>query len=96
MLWEPRAFECWPRCSPDAWIDRWYVARRTLPSTEAIAAAWEADGYTDVLVNVDGASYVRGHDARYTERDWAEFDRLLASLPVSASFGEGYRLLRLR
>lgn len=95
LLWEARGFQCWPRCSPDAWIDRWYLARRALPSGQAILDSWAADGYTDVLVNLDGMKFVRAQDERYLEEDWTVLEELLATLPESESFGEGYRLYRL-
>ena len=95
LLWEPRAFGCWPRCSPDAWIDRWYLERSDRPSTQAVLGSWKAQGFTDLLVNLDGMAFVQEHDRRYREEDWAALAQLLESLPDSQAFGEGYRLYRL-
>ncbi|HKY84098.1 MAG TPA: hypothetical protein VJ160_04640 [Anaerolineales bacterium] len=95
MLWEPRGFYCWPACIPDAWIDQWYVARRTLGSPQAIRQAWASQGMTHLLLFNAGMDYVRNNDQRYSEEDWAELDELLQGLTPVEKIGGGYTLFRM-
>jgi len=95
MLWEPRGFYCWPGCVPDAWIDTWYVARRTSETPEAILQSWDDLGITHLLLSHAGMDFVRSHDPRYTEEDWAALERLLQDLTPVETIGDGYTLFRI-
>jgi len=95
MLWEPRSFYCWPACISDAWIDTWYVARRTIGTPEEILRSWSDQGITHLLLFNAGMSFVRANDPRYTEADWAALERLLQDLTPIETIGDGYTLFRI-
>jgi hypothetical protein len=100
FLWEPRSYRCPStiRCDPDALLDRWWHARRTLGSVENIADAWRAEGITHVLLSHFGRNQVEheGFDA-FTAEDWSALDMLIQHelISITAS-GSGYSLYRLR
>jgi hypothetical protein len=50
FLWEPRALPCDNDCRPDAMLDRWAYARRTLGTAAAITDAWRSARINYVLV----------------------------------------------
>jgi hypothetical protein len=95
MLWEPRGFYCPVSCGPDAWIDEWYVARRTLDAPEAIRAAWIERGFTHLLLFHVGRDFVQAEDDRYRPEDWEALDDLLQELTEIDAFGDAYSLFRL-
>lgn len=79
FLWEPRALYCAGerlRCVPDALMDGWYYARRTVGQGEpaAIAARWQADGANYLLVYEFGREFEREHAALYDSADWLAWD----------------------
>ena len=94
-LWEPRGFYCRPVCRPDTWLDRWYLARRTLGAPNAILDTWAEEGVTHVLLYRSGMEFVRLGDRRYTAEDWAALDRMLEGLALVRRFGDGYDLYQV-
>ncbi len=94
-LWEPRGLYCLPECSPDPWLDRWYVARHEIGSPDQILQAWRRAGYTHVLLYRIGMDFVRQNDPRYSADDWNDLSRLLNSLTPVASLYGTYDLYRL-
>lgn len=95
MLWETRSLDCLPKCDPDEVIDRWFHDMRVYKNAEALLAEWQAQGYTHLLVSLNGAAYARQHETTIPAGDWAQLDRLLASLPALEDFGDGYFLYLL-
>jgi 4-amino-4-deoxy-L-arabinose transferase-like glycosyltransferase len=98
FLWEPRALPCINDCRPDAMLDKWAYARRTLGSPEAIAAAWRADGVSYVLMWEAGYQAAR---QLALNRITMEDDQALRQLrqeqmDLMADFGGVYQLYRLR
>jgi hypothetical protein len=98
FLWEPRTYHCAePKivCEPDALLDRWWHLRQTEddPSSEAIAALWRAAGATHVLVFETGRAFVQSEKFDpLTAKDWAELEKLRASLTLVEDFGGAYQL----
>jgi hypothetical protein len=95
MLWETRSLDCLPKCDPDEVIDRWFHDIRTLKNSDAILADWRAQGYTHLLLRVEGADFVMEHEPWFRPEDWAQLDALLAKLPPPIKFGESYSLYSL-
>ena len=95
MLWETRSLDCLPKCDPDEVIDRWFHDIRTFQNADAILADWQAQGYTHLLLRVDGADFARQHEPWFMPEDWAHLDALLAKLPPLKKFGESYSLYLL-
>ena len=50
FLWEPRSFYCRADCRPDALLDRWWHLRQQMDTPEEIAARWQSEGVTHVLL----------------------------------------------
>jgi hypothetical protein len=82
-------------CRPDTWLDRWYLARRTLGDPNTILDAWAETGVTHVLLYRPGMEFVRLGDRRYTAEDWAGLDRMLEGLTLVRRFGDGYDLYQV-
>lgn len=94
-LWEARSLYCLPECSPDPWLDRWYVARREIGTPDQILQAWRQAGYTHVLLNRTGMEFVQQNDLRYTSDDWDDLSRFLSKLSLVSDIYGAYDLYRL-
>jgi len=98
LLWEPRSLYCAADCIPDALLDRWWHARRTIGSAEAIAADWRAQGVTHVLLSRLGYEFVieEAFDP-ITEDDQVELDRFIRTqLELVKDWDSVYELYRLK
>lgn len=95
MLWEPRSLYCLPTCRPDPWLDRWLLARAGERTADQILAQWRSDGVTHVLLYRAGVDFVRVQDARYTQDDWAELERLTARMHLVSRVGDAYELYQV-
>lgn len=94
-LWEARSLYCLPECSPDPWLDRWYIARREIGTPDQILQAWRQAGYTHVLLYRTGMEFVRQNDKRYTSDDWDDLNRFLSKLTLVSDIYGAYDLYRL-
>src|SRR3990170_2294225 len=95
FLWEPRGLYAPLSAQPDAWIDRWFLERRTSRSTPAILDSWRSQGFTHLLVYRSGAEFERQERGEYRSIDWQEFDRLIAELPSLLDLDGVYQLYSL-
>ena len=95
MLWETRSLYCLPKCDPDEVIDRWYHDVRTDATAERIVTSWRGQGYTHLLISLDGELFVRESESRFSLDDWVQLDTLLGELPPPVKFGESYSLYSL-
>lgn len=95
MLWETRSLYCLPKCDPDEVIDRWYHDIRVYGSADKVLAAWREQGYTHLLINLDGAKYIQETEPLFSGQDWAQLSALLSQLPTPVTFGESYSLYSL-
>jgi hypothetical protein len=99
FLWEARSLECDPaiHCEPDVVIDRWWHLRRTLVTTDAILAAWKAEGVTQVLIYDTGLDFVRNRaDNGFTDADWLELEALRSRMQFIEDIGGTYSLYALQ
>lgn len=96
MLWETRSLACLPACDPDEVIDRWYDDVHKYSSAEETLSAWQAQGYTHLLLNRTGQEFVEERSNGITPEDWERLDTLLGSLPPPETVGGGYELYDLR
>jgi hypothetical protein len=96
MLWETRSFECLPKCDPDEIIGRWYDDWSVYQNSSSIIAAWKRQGYTHVLLNRNGADFVRKYDANAPGPEyWQGLQATLDALtPAWKNIG-GYQLYQL-
>jgi len=95
MLWETRSLDCLPKCDPDEVIDRWFHDIRIHQNADGVLADWRAQGYTYLLLRMDGANFAREDETWFTSKDWAQLDALLAILPLPTEFGKSYSLYSL-
>ncbi|MGQ0601687.1 MAG: ArnT family glycosyltransferase [Anaerolineales bacterium] len=98
FLWEPRSLECVTieRCLPDTIIDRWWHARRTVGSAQAILSGWRVEGVTHVLLAETGIAFVKQNDVGlFTAADWDELQRLRDQLTLVEHIGPAYTLYAL-
>ncbi|OGO63874.1 MAG: hypothetical protein A2Z45_00690 [Chloroflexi bacterium RBG_19FT_COMBO_55_16] len=95
FLWEPRGLYAPLSAQPDAWIDRWFLERRTSRSAPAILDSWRSQGFTHLLVYRSGAEFERQERGEYRAIDWQEFDRLIAELPSLLDLDGVYQLYSL-
>lgn len=88
LIYEPRGFYCWPRCSPDETIDRWPRDLDALKSPQAILNQWRSAGYTHILVYQSGVEFLRQDPMRpYPIAVLDALNALLSSLPLIQDFG---------
>jgi len=95
MLWETRSLACLPVCDPDEVIDRWYDDSLKYASAEETLAAWRAQGYSHLLLNISGREFVQENDSRISPENWTKLQTLLNNLPVPESLAPGYELYTL-
>ncbi len=95
LIWEPRGLYAPARASPDTWIDRWYLDRRTVGDPLAILYSWQQEGYTHLLLHETGADFERSRRHELGEADWAALDTLLSHLTPLTDFGGAYHLYSL-
>ena len=95
FLWEARGLYAPINSTSDGLIDNWYLARTRYGNDENILKSWKNQGYTHVLVYLDGADYERDHRTALSPQDWLVLDNLLAKLPSPMEFGESYTLYSL-
>jgi len=96
MLWETRSFECLPTCDPDEIIGRWYHDWSIYQNSGSIISAWKKQGYTHVLLNRNGADFIRKYDVNAPGAEyWQGLQRTTEALiPLETNMG-GYELYRL-
>lgn len=96
MLWETRSFECQPKCDPDEIIGRWYHDWSTHQNSSSIIETWKEQGYTHILLNRNGANFVRKYDVNAPGYEyWLGLQTTIESLiPVEENMG-GYELYQL-
>ena len=59
FLWEPRSYACRVDCLPDALLDRLlHLTQFNGYDAQEIAAKWEADGVTHILINQQGLDFL--------------------------------------
>lgn len=95
LLWEPRAYYCEFRCSPDVILDRWWYLRRTNSSVEEIRQTLIENGVTHVLIFDDGVRFVKKTDKRYVPEDWSDLDVFVQNLELVRDFNGIYSLYTL-
>jgi 4-amino-4-deoxy-L-arabinose transferase-like glycosyltransferase len=98
FLWEPRTLLCNNNCLPDAMLDKWAYARRTIGSPGAIAAAWRSDDVDYVLLWEAGYQAAKQLAInRFTPEDDQALQQLLQErLELIEDFGGIYQLYRLK
>jgi uncharacterized membrane protein len=98
FLWEPRSLYCRIDCRPDAMLDRWWHARRTIGSPDAIAQAWRAAGVTHVLLHRAGYQFFASAEFDpISADDQAALASLIgAHLSLAQDFDGVYELYSLR
>lgn len=96
LLWETRGYACLPVCDPDEIIDRWYHDRRMYVEVGGVLAAWQAQGYTHLLVSEPGAKFVETEDgAKFNPDDWQTLRDLRQRLGEGQKAAPGYTLYAL-
>jgi hypothetical protein len=98
FLWEPRALYCRITCLPDAMLDRFVYARRTLGTPHALAEAWRAQGVDYLLIWNAGYQAARQLALnRIAAEDEQALQQLIhEELDLVKDYGGAYQLYRLR
>ncbi len=98
FLWEPRSLYCQADCRPDAMIDRWEHARRTIGSPDQIAQQWRSDGVRYLLIWRAGYEALSDLDfRRLTDEDRAALqDFIRQNLELVRDYGGDYQLYQWR
>jgi hypothetical protein len=96
MLWETRGFECQPKCDPDEIIGRWYHDWSIYRTSSLIISTWKEQGYTHVLLNQNGADFIRTYDLNAPDIEyWDGLQTTVEALnPVNENL-DGYKLYQL-
>lgn len=98
FLWEPRALYCRTTCWPDAMVDNFVHARRTLGPARALADHWRAEGVDYLLIWNAGYEAARQLALNpITPEDEQALRQLIQEeLELIADYGGVYQLYRLR
>ncbi|RLD04463.1 MAG: hypothetical protein DRI32_05600 [Chloroflexi bacterium] len=95
MLWETRGFSCSPKCEPDEVIDRWYTDLLIYGDYQSVLNAWREKGYTHLLLNKEGADFVRNNPLEHTPINWDALDALLLNVAPLENIDGAYQLYDL-
>lgn len=97
LLWETRSFHCLLICDPDEIIDRWYHDWTLNRSPEGVIEHWRDEGFTHVLLNNGGMTYVRNYDkvAPYKPEYWLGLDTTLNKLIKIYAIDKAYTLYQI-
>ena len=100
MLWEPRAYYCLPKCTPDEVLDRWKHDLMIWGDYQTIITKWKDSGFTHVLYYKPGADFIKneqqkGAGTSETQTDWQQLEELLSNLGKPEGFGGAYLLYTL-
>jgi hypothetical protein len=96
MLWETRSLECQPICDPDEIIGRWYHDWTIYQDGSSIISSWKKLGYTYVLLNRNGADFVRKYDTNAPGVEyWLGLQKTLKALILVETNMGGYELYQL-
>jgi hypothetical protein len=96
MLWETRGFECQPKCDPDEIIGRWYHDWSVYQNSSSILSVWKEQGYTHVLLNRNGADFVRKYDVNAPGIEyWQGLQTTIRALILVKENMGGYELYQL-
>lgn len=97
LLFEPRSYYCGDRCAPDEIMDRWKRDWTSYHDTDAIKAAWQAEGFTHFLLYQSGVNFMRETGAvQYDHEEWQALDDFLSSCGTPISFDDVYLLYELK
>jgi hypothetical protein len=96
FLWEARGLYAPINSTSDGLIDNWHLSRTRFGNDENILKSWKNQGYTHILVYLDGADYERDRRTALSPQDWMVLEKLLAKLPSPMDFGESYALYSLK
>jgi hypothetical protein len=96
MLWETRSYECLPFCDPDEIIGRWHHDWSLYQSSPSVISAWKSHGYTHVLLNRNGADFIRKYDRNAPSIEYWEGlqTTIKVLIPVGVNMGN-YELYQL-
>ncbi len=96
MLWETRGMECLPKCDPDEIIGRWYHDWSIYRNRDAVLQSWKQQGYTHVLLNNNGAEFVRKYDVNAPPMEyWDGLQATMDALTRIDMAADGYQLYQL-
>lgn len=96
MVYEPRGYACIPACNPDEILDEWKTSYINSPDSAQILAKWRKSGYTLLLVNRLGMSFLEEvPDPHHPASELKALDELLSELPLEKDYGGNYELYRL-
>jgi hypothetical protein len=95
FLWEPRGYYATSSSLPDAWIDRWFLARQDIDTPAGIRNEWKQAGFTHLLVYYSGAEFERHDRPEISQADWQAFDELLSELKLQKDIGGIYQIYSL-
>ncbi len=96
MLYEPRGFNCIPRCDPDEILDHWKVAYHNNPLSAIILANWQKSGFTHILVYREGINFLRHYpDPHHPLVELDALDSLVEDLKLENDYGGVYELYKI-
>jgi hypothetical protein len=96
LLWETRSLECLPKCDPDEIIGRWYHDWSIHRNQDRVIQSWKNQGYSHVLLNHDGADFVRKYDANAPSAEyWEGLRAVLKNLTPVEMDASGYQLYQI-
>jgi len=98
LLYETRSYHCLPNCQPDEILDRWKRDWQTYGEGQAILKAWQAEGFTHVLIHQQGIAFALEYWVTNENRQTLEgLQDFLMTLPEPVQdFGGAYALVDIR
>ncbi len=96
-IFEPRGYECVPKCDPDEILDHWKIAYSKNKDFQSIQEAWVNAGYTHIFVNQQGIDFLKVNpDPHHPVDELLELESFLSTTQLIKDYDGIYRLYKIQ
>jgi hypothetical protein len=96
-IFEPRGYECVPKCDPDEILDHWKIAYSINTDFQSIQLAWVNAGYTHMFVNQQGIDFLKVYpDPHHPVGELVKLESFLSTLEIIKDYDGIYRLYKIQ
>jgi hypothetical protein len=95
-IFEPRGYECFPKCDPDEILDHWKIAYSNNIDFQSIQEAWVNAGYTHIFVYQQGIDFLKVNpDPHHPVEELVELESFLSTMEIINDYDGIYRLYKI-
>jgi len=96
-IFEPRGYECVPKCDPDEILDHWKTAYSKSTGFQSIQESWMNAGYTHIFVYQQGIDFLKVNpDPHHPVEELLELESFLSTMQIIKDYDGIYRLYKIQ